>query len=68
MKLCNYQQYYFSRMLSLSSCFHEDKYFNTSKFGQGFEKYYIISNKTSMNIGKSTCKKQVCNLQRVSKL
>lgn len=31
MKLCNYQQYYFSRMLSLPSCFHEDKYFNTSK-------------------------------------
>ena len=38
MKLCNYQQYYFSRMLSLSSYFHEDKYFNTSKVGQGFEK------------------------------
>lgn len=38
MKLCNYQQYYFSRMLSLPSCFHEDKYFNTSKVGQVFEK------------------------------
>ena len=38
MKLCNYQQYYFSRMLSLPSCFHEDKYFNTSEVGQGFEK------------------------------
>lgn len=66
MKLCNYQQYYFSRMLSLPSCFHEDKYFNTSKVGQVFEKHYVISNKTSMNIGKSTCKKQVYNLQRIS--
>ena len=68
MKLCNYQQYYFSRMLSLPSCFHEDKYFNTSKVGQVFEKHYVISNKTSMNSGKNTYKKQVCNLQRVSKL
>jgi len=42
MKLCNYQQYYFSRMLSLPSCFHEDKYFNTSKFGQGFEKTFCV--------------------------
>ena len=32
------------------------------------KKYYIISNKTSMNSGKNTYKKQACNLQRVSKL
>ena len=38
MKLCNYQQYYFSRVPSLPNCFHEDKYFNTSKVGQVFEK------------------------------
>ena len=38
MKLCNYQQLYSLRMLSLSSYFHEDKYFNTSKVGQVFEK------------------------------
>ena len=33
MKLCNYQQYYFSRMLSLPSCFHEDKYLVLPKYG-----------------------------------
>ena len=63
MKLCIYQQYYFSRVPSLPNCFHEDKYFNTSRTDKALKKHYIISNKTSMNIGKSMREKQFCNHQ-----
>ena len=48
--------------------FMKTNIFILQKSDKALKKYYIISNKTSMNSGKNTYKKQVCNLQRVSKL
>ena len=42
-------------------------HFNTSKIAdKGIKNHYIISNNTSTNNGKNTCKMQVCNQQEIN--